>query len=116
LTGELEIEEGQRNANVAHGTESGRQVEHLLSNIDEELQSFPQHQDLLLQPNIWIGDTTATVHMSPYDKEMVNLRKTKGGITVGNGEVMVTKKIGDIPCDMCDRYKNAKKSLARSQM
>jgi hypothetical protein len=59
------------------------------------LQSFPQHQGLLLQPNIWIGDTAATVHMSSYDEGMVNLRKTKGDISVGNGEVMVTKRKGD---------------------
>jgi hypothetical protein len=59
-----------------------------------------------MDPNIWIGDTAATVHMTPQEEGMVNMRNTRGGITVGNGEVMVTKKKGDIPCEFCNRHGN----------
>jgi hypothetical protein len=59
-----------------------------------------------MDPNIWIGDTAATVHMTPHEEGMVNMKNTRGGITVGNGEVMVAKKTGDIPCELCDRHGN----------
>jgi gag-polypeptide of LTR copia-type len=94
---------GNETVAVACDNKSSSQVELLLSNIDEELQTFPNHQDLLLQPNIWIGDSAATVHMSPHEEGMINIKNIRGGITVGNGETMVTKKIGDIPCDICDK-------------
>jgi hypothetical protein len=32
------------------------------------------------------------------------VKKTKGGITVGNGEVMVANRIGDIPCEIMDKH------------
>jgi hypothetical protein len=92
--------------NVACDGQSGPNVELLLSNIDDELQTVPDNQTLLMDPNIWIGDTAATVHMTPHEEGMVNMKKTRGGITVGNGEVMVAKKTGDIPCELCDRQGN----------
>jgi hypothetical protein len=46
------------------------------------------------------------VHMAPHEEGMVNMKNTRGGITVGNGEVMVAKKTGDIPCELCDRLGN----------
>jgi hypothetical protein len=95
---------GTETANVAYDEPTGPQVELLLSNIDDELLTFANHQELLQQPNIWIGDTAATVHMSPHEEGMINIKKTRGGITVGNGEVMVAKKTGDIPCEICDKY------------
>jgi hypothetical protein len=101
---ELESRKGTETANVAYDEPTGPQVELLLSNIDEELLTFASHQELLQQLNIWIGDTAATVHMSPHEEGMINIKKTRGGITVGNGEVMAAKKTGDIPCEICDKY------------
>ena len=91
---------------MAHDTGSGPRVELLLSTIDEESQTFPNSQELLLDPNIWIGDTAATVHMSPHEKGMTNVKKIHGGISVSNGEAMVAKKVGDIPCEICDKHGN----------
>jgi hypothetical protein len=67
-------------------------MELLLSNIDDEPHTFSHQQDMLLQPSIWIGDKGATVHMTPHSEGMIRLKNTKGGITVGNGEVLVAKK------------------------
>jgi hypothetical protein len=91
-------------ANVACDGQSGPTVELLLSNIDDEMQSFPDSQAILLDPNVWIGDTAATVHMTPHAEGMVNMKNTKGGITVGNGEDMLAKKIGDTLCELCYRH------------
>jgi hypothetical protein len=60
-------------------------VELLLSIIDDEPHTFSHQQDMLLLSDIWIGDTAATVHMSPHQEGMVNMKNTRGGITVGNG-------------------------------
>jgi hypothetical protein len=48
---------------------------------------FPDSMHLLSDPNIWIGDTAASVHTSPYKHGMVpeNESKDTGSITVGNG-------------------------------
>jgi hypothetical protein len=97
-------------ANVAADVETGPMVELLLSNIDDEPHTFSHQQDMLLQPGIWIGDTAATVHMSPHQEGMVNMKKTGGGITVGKGEVMVAKQAGDIPCEIMDKYGNPLKT------
>jgi hypothetical protein len=91
-------------ANVAADADTGPMVELLLSNVDDEPHTFSHQQDMLLQPGIWIGDTAATIHMSPHQEGMVNMKNTRGGITVGNGEVMVAKKTGDIPCEIMDKY------------
>jgi hypothetical protein len=78
-------------ANVACDVDTGPQIELLLSNIDHDPHTFSHQQDMLLQPFIWIGDTAATMHMSPHEDGMINKKKTRGGITVGNGEVMVVR-------------------------
>jgi hypothetical protein len=46
------------------------------------------------------------MHMSSHEDGMINKKKTRGGITVGNGEVMVAMKVGDIPCEICDKCGN----------
>jgi hypothetical protein len=81
-----------------------------LSNIDDETHTFSHQQDMLLQPGIWIGDTAATVHMSPHQEGMVNMKNTLGGMNVSIGEVMVAKKTGDIPCEIMDEYENPLKT------
>ena len=75
----------------------GNKVEFLLRFVEEKM-AFPISQMPLQNPNVWVADTAATVHMSPHEKGMTNMKtNTGGGITVGNGEVVVAKKRGDIP-------------------
>jgi hypothetical protein len=95
---------GTESASIAWDRDTGPTVELLLSNIDDEPSTFPLKQDMLRQPDIWIGDTAATVHMTPHEEGLINVKKTKGGITVGNGEVMVANRIGDIPCEIMDKH------------
>jgi Reverse transcriptase (RNA-dependent DNA polymerase) len=84
-------------ANVAQGRSAGPNVELLLNTMDDSLKTAPDDEDL------WIGDTAATVHMTPTEDGMTKMRKVHGDITVGNGEVMTTTKQGDIPCQICDK-------------
>jgi hypothetical protein len=103
---------GVEAANIAHDGRASTNVELLLSNMDEHMNYGQNDESLLMDPNIWIGDSAATVHMSPHEEGMTNMKKIRGGITVGNGEVMVAKVSGDIPCVVQDIHgKSVTKAL-----
>jgi hypothetical protein len=97
---------GNETAAVAKDEKSDPKVEYLLCSVEDELQSFPNSDQLFRNPNIWIGDAATTVHMSPHSEGMINIKKTQGGSTVGNGEVMIAKNTCDIPCEICDKHGN----------
>jgi hypothetical protein len=71
--------------------------------MDEDVKAIPFDQNMLLHPDIWIGDSAATVHMSPHATGMVNIKKSEGKITVGNGAVMMIKQTRDVPCEICNK-------------
>jgi hypothetical protein len=103
---------GEEAANIAHDGRASTDVELLLSNMDEHLNYGQNDESLLMDPNIWIGDSAASVHMSPHEEGMTNKKKIRGEITVGNGEVIVTKLSGDIPCEVQDKHgKSVTKAL-----
>ena len=52
--------------------DTGSRVKFLLYGSPE--MSFPDVQELLDDPNVWIGDTAATVDMTPYKEGITNLR------------------------------------------
>ena len=70
--------------------------------------SFPDVQELLDDPNVWIGDTAATVDMTPYKEGMTNLRTASkdDGIAMGNGQIVKTIEIGEIRGTICDKHGN----------
>jgi hypothetical protein len=53
--------------------------------------SFPTDQQILNDPNVWIGDTGATVHMTPHKNGIANVRKgsKNDAVTMGNEQVEV---------------------------
>jgi hypothetical protein len=83
---------GNETSNIGCDIDTSPVMELLLSNIDDEPRTFSHQQDMLLQSSIWIGDTGATVPMTPRSEGMTPLKNTKGGITVGNGEVIVANR------------------------
>ena len=48
--------------------------------------TFPTDQAILMDPNVWIADTAATVHKTPHMDGMTNLRDAEksDAITMGN--------------------------------
>jgi hypothetical protein len=65
-------------ANVAFDGQSGPTVELLLSNIDDEMQSFPDNQAILMDPNVWTGDTAAIVRAyDPHEEGIVNMKNAQ---------------------------------------
>jgi hypothetical protein len=84
-------EDGTETGAVA--TETGNKVEYLLMAME-----FPTDQKFLDNPNVWIGDTGASVHMSPYRSGMHDLKKAKSvdAITMANGSSEDATVIGNI--------------------
>jgi hypothetical protein len=69
---------------------------------------FPKDQTFLDNPNIWIGDTCVSVHMTPHRNGMINVKKAEGNdaITMGNGKSEDAAVIGSIDGKLCDKNGN----------
>jgi hypothetical protein len=98
-TKELEIEKGDRNSQRCmrwavwtHSRTAVKQYRRWIAALSGQSGFTYESKHL----NWWHG---RHVHMAPHEEGMVNMKNTRGGITVGNGEVMVAKKTGDIPCE-----------------
>jgi hypothetical protein len=76
--------------------------------------AFPTTQKWLENPNAWVGDTGATVNMSPHSQGMENMKEANSSdaVTMGNGQSESALQIGDIPAKLCDKY-GAIKNTAR---
>jgi hypothetical protein len=72
------------------------------------MKSFPKSMGLLADPNIFIADSAATVHSTPYEQGMSNIKSAgvADTITVGNGAKARAKSIGDLRGTICDKYGN----------
>jgi hypothetical protein len=101
---------GNEVANIAREEHDNDTYELLLSNVDRDIQFFPEQKDLLLNPNIWIGDSAATVHMTPHDEGMIDIKNMCGSITVGNGQTMTTTKTGNIKCEIPNKRNKTTKT------
>ena len=57
---------------------------------------------------MWIADTGATVHNTPHAQGIIVTKKSDGsnGVTVGNGEKMISTSIGTIHGTITDKYGN----------
>jgi hypothetical protein len=78
-------------------------VEYLLCGL-----TFPNDNKILLDPNIWIADTAATVHMTAHRNGLTDVRNATDGekITMGNGNEETATEIGHLPGIVCDKYGN----------
>jgi Zinc knuckle len=79
-------------------------VEYLLASLE-----FPDTPKLMLDPNIWVADTAATVHSTPHEIGMTNVHEVSNDeavVVAANGAVEETMKIGDLPGTMTDKKGN----------
>ena len=70
--------------------------------------TFPMMQELLSDPNVWIGDTGATIHMTSHVGGLSNICDAKQSdlVTMGNMKVEKASKIGDLAGMVCDNTGN----------
>ena len=55
-------------------------------------------------PNFWIADTAASIHMTPHKSGMVNVRDVTHHIAMGNKTKATTTQAGNILGMLCNRY------------
>jgi hypothetical protein len=91
------------NETGAAAKETGNRVEYLLTAVE-----FPKDKKFLDNPNVWIGDTGASVHMTPHRSGMHNVKKAKhvDAITIRNGKSEDAAVIGSINGRLCDKNGN----------
>jgi hypothetical protein len=67
-------------------------------NLQEYLLGMTNNEDMMNDPDIWIADTAATVHMTSHRQGLVNLQKVNDGdsITMGNGIQEKIEEIADV--------------------
>jgi hypothetical protein len=72
---------------------------------------FPNSMKLLLDPNVWIADTGATVNATSNSSAMINKSERNGNdsVTMGNGKSEATEWYGDLPVTLCDMEGNTKR-------
>jgi hypothetical protein len=95
-------EDGTETGAVANET-GNKVVEYLLMAME-----FPTDQKFLDNPNVWIGDTGASVHMSPHQSGMHDIKEAKpvDAITMANGSSEDATVIGNISGRVCDKNGN----------
>jgi hypothetical protein len=71
---------------------------------------FPNSIKLLLDPNVWIADTGATVHATPNSSVMVKKsdRNVNDSVTMGYGKSEATEWYGYLHVTLCDMEGNTK--------
>jgi hypothetical protein len=71
---------------------------------------FPNSMRLLLDPNVWIADTGATVHATTNSSAMIKKSDRNGNdsVTMVNGKSEATEWYGDLPVTLCDMEGNTK--------
>jgi hypothetical protein len=88
---------------AATAKETGNKVEYLVMAME-----FPKDKKFLDNPNVLIGDTGATVHMTPHRSGMHDVKKAKqvNDITMGDGKSEDAAVIGSIDGRLCDKHGN----------
>ena len=68
--------------------------------------AFLDNQRLLSDPNVWINDTGATTHSTPYKSGLYQLSAATGNdnITVGSGESIRAKGIEKLSGIICNKF------------
>ena len=77
---------------------------HMYGEIALPMMHFPHTIEALKNPNIFIGDTSASSHSSQYQNGMVNLHdgQDDDSVIIGSEAVVKANKIGNILGEVFD--------------
>jgi hypothetical protein len=93
---------------------TGNKIEYLLCAL-----TFPINDSkLLLDPNIWIADTAASVHMTAHQQGLINICTATNDTTIrmGNGNSESATVTGTLPGTVCDQYGNELNNVANENV
>jgi hypothetical protein len=69
--------------------------------------TFPINDSkLLLDPNIWIADTAASVHMTAHQQGIIDICTATSNDNDGQRQLSTATVIGTLPGTVCDQYGN----------
>ncbi len=88
---------------------AGNQIKYLLCAL-----TFLNNSKQLLDPNVWIADTAASVHMTAHQQGLIDIQNATNDatITMGNGDLESATVIGTLPGTVCDQYGNELNKVA----
>lgn len=111
----LKMKARRETGSVAVDRES--KVEYVMAGVDYSIaecietacmadggHAFPDSQKLLDNPNFWIADTAASIHMTPHKMGFSNLKAVKQEVSLGDKSAVAATVVGDIKGRMCDRF------------
>ena len=89
---------------------TGNKVEYVLCTMD---MCFPMSAEFLNDPNVWIADTAATVHLTLHSEGLKNPKEASMSdlVTMGNGADIGAKMIMQSPGMICDKHRNKLKTV-----
>jgi hypothetical protein len=84
---------------------AGGTCEFLFSSVTQskDHQQFPNNMALLENPDIWIADTGATVHITSNEDGIDDAAACDVAVRVGNGKIAESTFKGSLRVDACDR-------------
>ena len=90
-------------ASVADNSDSESESEVMLMGIDTTFE-FPQDAGMLHDPNVWLADTGASVHITRSQIGATNIQEAKGSlVTMGNGQGEATQAVMTLRGQLCNK-------------
>lgn len=74
--------------------------------MSETTHAFPDTQKLLNNPNFWIADTAASIHMTPHQVGMEKIKTVKQVVSLGDKSAMTATAVGEISGRFYDKHGN----------
>jgi hypothetical protein len=86
----------RKNQNQAEGNQGGTRNGIAGSTVDAFLTTMTANDGI--DSKIWIGDSGASCHYCNSEEDLYNYTTISEEITVGNGNKMLAKKVGNLRC------------------
>lgn len=90
-------------------------VEFALSKVDKQL-AFPATLQLLANPNVWLGDTAASMDSTGHKVGLINLTPKVISTTGMSGPAVGTEAVGDLAGVVCNKFGEKLKRVRLNQV
>ena len=77
----------------------------------EKVPAFPDSQKLLAHPNVWLADSAASIHMTPHQQGMHDIKKVDTRISLGDKSATISGHVGTIRGQVCDCFGNPRANV-----
>jgi hypothetical protein len=81
--------------------DNNKTIEYLLCGLTN-----PTENKILLDPNVWIADTAASVHATAHKEGLQGINETRTTVMMSNGKTETTTENGTLEGTICDQHGN----------